>query len=189
MIDFSLFHEACCSQPNFSFSLPFWVIRLLESLSHISRSASSSLWSGKFLLESTFGVEKQRFVDVGENTAASDCRLDKCVQFFVTSDRNLQVSWGDSLFLEIFTSMACEFDHFSCEVFQDGCRVYRWSCSDALLSNRPDLHEAVDSTNGELESGPLRPRLWIGSIIWFSFTTFSWHFLVCFRQLLLNSYL
>lgn len=67
-----------------------------------------------------FDLQQQRSVDVWEDTAECDRGSDQGVQFFVTTDGELKVAGSDTLDLEILGGVACEFQNFSCQVFQDG---------------------------------------------------------------------
>ena len=50
------------------------------------------------------GLVHERFVDVRDDTATGDGGLDKGIQLFVTSNRKLQVSRGNTFHLCSFTS-------------------------------------------------------------------------------------
>lgn len=65
-------------------------------------------------------LEEQRSVDVGKDTTEGDGGTDQSVQFLITTDGELEMSWSDTLDLEILGSVACEFKDFGSEVLQDG---------------------------------------------------------------------
>lgn len=68
-------------------------------------------------------LEQQRTVDTRQDTAKGDGGADQGVEFFVTTDGQLQVSRGDTLDLEVFGGVACEFENFGSQVFQDSGNV------------------------------------------------------------------
>ena len=59
-------------------------------------------------------------VDVWNDTTAGNCGLDQCVELLVTSDCEQQVSWCDSLNLEILGGVTCELKHLGSQVLEDG---------------------------------------------------------------------
>lgn len=58
-----------------------------------------------------------------QHTTERDSRADESVQFFVSSDRKLEMARGDTLDFEIFGCVAGEFEDFGSEVFEDCCYV------------------------------------------------------------------
>jgi len=62
----------------------------------------------------------QRLVNVGDDAAAGNGRLDEGVQLFVSSDSKLQVTGSDTLHLQILGSVACQLKNLSCQVLEDG---------------------------------------------------------------------
>ena len=71
-----------------------------------------------------FGLsDEEVLVDVGDDASAGDGGLDEEVEFFVSPDGQLKVSWGDSPHFEVLGCVSCQFEHLSCEVFQDGSSV------------------------------------------------------------------
>jgi len=62
----------------------------------------------------------QRLVDVRDDAASGNGRLDEGVQLFVSSDGELQVTGSDTLHLQIFGSVACQLKNLSCQVLEDG---------------------------------------------------------------------
>lgn len=85
-----------------------------------------------------------------QHTSKRDGCLDERVQFFVSSDCELQVSWGDTLDLEIFCCVTCQFENFGSEVFEDGSEVDCSLCADARLGARVVSEMALYSTAWEL---------------------------------------
>lgn len=68
-------------------------------------------------------LQEERSVDVWQNTTERDSGSDQGVQLFITADGKLKVSRGDTLDLEILGGVACEFQDFSGQVFQDSSNV------------------------------------------------------------------
>jgi len=75
---------------------------------------------------------QQWLVDVWDHTSSGNGSLDQWVQLLVSSDGQLQVSWSNSLDLEILGSVASKFEDLGCEVLEDGCRVNSSSGSNSL---------------------------------------------------------
>lgn len=97
-------------------------------------------------------------MDVGEDTAASDGDITKkLVEFLVVANGELKVTGSDGLLLVISGSVTGQFEDFSSEVFEDGSQVDRSTRPDAL-SVVALAEEAVNTTNGELESCLFRAR-------------------------------
>jgi len=71
------------------------------------------------------------FVDVRDDTTASNSGFNKSVELFVTADSQLQVAWGDALDLEVFASVTGQFENLSREVFENGSGVDCCSSADA----------------------------------------------------------
>jgi len=69
------------------------------------------------------GLDDQSLVDVGDYSSSSDGGLDQRVQFFVSSDCELQVSGSDSLDLQVFGRVSCEFENLSGKILQDSSSV------------------------------------------------------------------
>jgi len=69
------------------------------------------------------GLDDQGFVDVGDHTSSGDGGLDQRVKLLVSSDRELQVSGSDSLDLQVFRCVSCEFKDLSSKILQDRSSV------------------------------------------------------------------
>ena len=95
-------------------------------------------------------LHDEGLVDVGDHTTAGDGGLDQGIQFLVTSDGQLQVSWCNSLHLQVLRSIACELEHLGSEVLEDGCGVDGGSGTDSAICIDSALEQSVDSSNWEL---------------------------------------
>ena len=62
-------------------------------------------------------------MDVGDDTTTGDGGLDESVELLISSDGELEMSWGDSLHLEIFGSVTSELKDLSGQVLEDGSAV------------------------------------------------------------------
>lgn len=58
-----------------------------------------------------------------ENTSEGDGRADEGVEFFVTTNSELEMAWRNALDFEIFCGVAGEFENFGGKVFEDGSKV------------------------------------------------------------------
>jgi len=94
----------------------------------------------------------QSFVNVRNDTTASDCSLDKSVELFVTSNCELQMSWGDSLNLKIFRGVTRQFKNLSSQILKDCCTVNGRCGSDPAVGANSALQESVNSSDWELKS-------------------------------------
>ena len=56
-------------------------------------------------------LSHEALVDVGDDTATSDGRLDELIQFLVTTDGKLQMTRGDTLHAQITGGVSCQFKH------------------------------------------------------------------------------
>ena len=92
-------------------------------------------------------------MDVWDNTSAGDRGLDQGVQFFVSSDGELQVARRNTLHLQILAGVSGQFQDLGGEVFQDCRRIHggRGSHSVALVDGI--LQESMDTTDRELQTG------------------------------------
>lgn len=93
---------------------------------------------------------KQRLVNVRNNSTTSNSSLDKRVQFFISSNGQLQVSWSNSLDLEILGSVSSELQYFSSKILQDSSSVDSSSGSYSLVLGHSSLDESMNSSNWEL---------------------------------------
>lgn len=71
------------------------------------------------------------FVNVRDHTTTGDGGLDQSIELFVTSDGELQVSWGYSLHLKILGSVTCQLKNLSSEVLKDSSSVHGGGSSDS----------------------------------------------------------
>ena len=76
---------------------------------------------GQVYVSSRFFValHDQGLVDVGDHTTTSNGSLDKSIKFFVSANSQLQVTWSDSLHLQVFASVSGELKHLSGEILKD----------------------------------------------------------------------
>lgn len=104
-------------------------------------------------------LEQQRLVDSRKNTAERDSRADKSVQFFVTSDGELEVSRCDTLHLQILGGIARKFEYFGRQVFEDrseidgGCMRCSQPISFDELSRREKIDDSCNKHLGRLTLG------------------------------------
>lgn len=111
-------------------------------------------------------------MDVGNNTTSGNGGLDKSIQFFVSPNGQLQVTWCDTLDLQILTGIASQLEDLSGEVFQDGRSVDGSGSTDTVALVDSVLQETVNTTDGELKTGLGTSGLWCLLAGW-CLTTFS----------------
>ncbi len=91
-------------------------------------------------------------MDVGKDTTGSDgSAAQKSVELLIVADSELNVTGHNSGLLVVLGGVACELEDLSCEVLKDGGEVHGGTGTDAL-SVAALLHEASDSSDGELKS-------------------------------------
>ena len=93
-------------------------------------------------------------LDVGEDTTLGNGNTgEEFVQFLVVADGKLEVTGDDSGLLVVTGSVACKLEDLSSEVLHD-CSQVDWGTSTNALSIVSLAEESVDTSNGELKSGP-----------------------------------
>mmetsp|Transcript_35498 Transcript_35498/g.114488 ORF Transcript_35498/g.114488 Transcript_35498/m.114488 type:complete len:211 (+) Transcript_35498:150-782(+) len=100
---------------------------------------------GRLLLE-------ERLVDVRDDAAAGDGRLDQRVELLVAADGQLEVARRDPLDAQVLGRVAGELEHLGGEVLEDGGGVDGRGRADAPLVGHPLLEVAVDPADRELEA-------------------------------------
>lgn len=89
-------------------------------------------------------------MDVWDDTTAGNGSLDEGIEFFVTSNGELQMSGCNSLHLKVLASVSSELQDLSGQVFEDSCSIDGRSSSDSAVCANSALQESVNSANGEL---------------------------------------
>lgn len=95
-------------------------------------------------------LQKQRAVDVWQDTSESDCCANECVELLVTADSKLKVARRDALDLEILGGVACKFEDFSGKVLEDSGQIDGGLGADARLLARDGTEVTLYTTAGEL---------------------------------------
>ena len=93
----------------------------------------------------------QRLVDVRDDPASSNRCLDQRVQLLVSTDRQLEMSRGDPLHLQILGCVAGQLEHLGGEVLQDGRAVDGGSGSNSARGGCTRFEVTVDPENGCFE--------------------------------------
>ena len=89
-------------------------------------------------------------MDMGDHTSTGDGSLDEGIKLLVTSDGQLQMSWSNSLDLQVFGGVSGELEDLSGQVLEDSGSVNGGGSSDAGVGCDSALQESVDSSHGEL---------------------------------------
>jgi len=87
----------------------------------VAKKAAHTSFLGLFDGRSVALLADQRLVNVGNDTASGDGGLDERVQFFVTTDGQLQMAGSDTLHLQILGGVTCQLKNLSGQVLEDGC--------------------------------------------------------------------
>lgn len=98
-------------------------------------------------------------MNVRDDPTTRNCRLDEGIEFFVTTNGQLQVPRRNTLDLQVLASIASQLEDFGREVLQDGGSVDSSSGSHAMPLVNGVFEETVDATDGKLETGLGRARL------------------------------
>ena len=93
-------------------------------------------------------------LDVGEDTTLGNGDTgEEFVQFLVITDGELEMTGDDPGLLVVTGSVASELKNLSSEVLHDGSEVH-WGTSTYTFGIVALAEETVDTSNGELKSGP-----------------------------------
>ena len=94
-------------------------------------------------------------MDMGDDAAPGDGRLDQSVQLLVSSDGQLQMPWGDPLHLQILGRVASQLEHLDFKVkIPKFTKIGKYLSSEVLKDGR-----AVDSRGGSNPSRGEGPAL------------------------------
>jgi hypothetical protein len=89
-------------------------------------------------------------VDVWDDTSTSDGGLDEGVQFLITSNCQLEMSWSNSLNLKVLRGVTSELKNLSSQVLEDSSTVNGGSGSDSAVGAHSALKNSMDSSDWEL---------------------------------------
>lgn len=92
-------------------------------------------------------------MDVRDDTTTGNGGLDQSIQFFVSSNGQLQVTGSDTLHLQVFARISSQFQYFCRQVFQNGGRIDGRCRSDTVSLVHGVLQETMHTTYGELKTG------------------------------------
>jgi len=117
-------------------------------------------------------LQQECAVDVWQDTSESDGGANESIEFFVTTDGELEMAGSNALDLEILGSIlgmigqyrasqaekerlemthSCELENFSSQIFEDCSNIDGSLGSNAHLVLGVVLQETLDTTAGELE--------------------------------------
>ena len=89
-------------------------------------------------------------MDVGNDTTTGNGSLDQGVELFIASDGEQQMSWCDSLDLQVLGSVTRKLKDLGGEVLEDGSAVDSGSCSDSAVGADSGFQESMNSSDWEL---------------------------------------
>ena len=101
-------------------------------------------------IQKSSSLSEKNLVNMWDNTSAWDSSFNKTVEFFVTSDSELEMSWGDSSHLEIFGGVSSQFQYLSGQVFENSCTIYGGRSTNPVLLGNALFQESMDSSYWEL---------------------------------------
>ena len=96
------------------------------------------------------GFVDEGLVNVRNDTSASDCGLDECIQFFVTTNGKLQVARSNTLNFQIFGCISCQLKNFGSQVFKNSGSVHSSGGTNTLSLRNPSLEVSVDTADRKL---------------------------------------
>merc|ERR1719197_1988453 len=108
----------------------------------------------------------ERFVNVRDDTTASNGGFDQRIELFVTTNGQLQVTRCDTLHFQIFGSVASQLEHFGGQILQNGRSVHGGSRTDTAARSRTRFQETVDTTDRKLQTGTRNVSVFSSSICW-----------------------
>ena len=85
-----------------------------------------------------------------QNTSKGNGGTDKRIEFFITSDSELEMAWRDALDFEILGSVACKLENLSSQVFKNGSQIDAGFGTDARLLAREISEVTLYATAREL---------------------------------------
>lgn len=92
-------------------------------------------------------------MDVRDNTTSGDGGLDERIEFLVSTNCKLQMAGCDSLHFEILGGIACKFEHFGTQIFENGCAIHGGSRGHTAVCSNSGLEMAMETSDRELQSG------------------------------------
>ena len=98
-------------------------------------------------------------MNVRNHTSTGNGSLDEGIEFFISTNGELQVTRSDTLDLEVLAGISGQLEDFGSEVLQNGRSVNGGGGSDTVSLVDRVLEETVDTTDGELKSSLARTRL------------------------------
>jgi hypothetical protein len=97
-------------------------------------------------------------VDVRHHTTRRDGGLDEPVELLITADGQLQMARLDALHLEVAGGVSCQLQHLGTQVLEDGGTVDGRGGAHTAALLHGVLEVAVDTTDGEGQTGAERTR-------------------------------
>lgn len=94
----------------------------------------------------------QGLVDMRQDTTTRNGCLDKRIQFLVTTDSQLKMSWRDTLHLQVFRRVACQLEHFGRQVFENSRGIHCCFRAHTDVGSAFLFQIAVDTTDWKLSN-------------------------------------
>ena len=92
-------------------------------------------------------------MNVWQDTTLGDCDVtQKLIQLLIVADGELEMTRDDTGLLVVTSGVASKFEDFSCQVFEDGCKVH-WGTSTNTLGIVSLSEKTMHTTDGECETG------------------------------------
>ena len=105
------------------------------------------------LLGQKYGLDVRQYTTLGDGHTGEEL-----VQFLVVTDGQLKMTGDDPGLLVVTGSVASQLENLSSEVLHDGGQVHGGTSSNTL-GVVSLAEQTMDTSDGELESGPAGPRL------------------------------
>lgn len=124
----------------------------------LSQISGSLLPLRPHLLLTLLCLGQESFVNVWKNTTSSDGSTDQRVKFLITTNSQLQVTGCNTLHFKVLGGIACQFEHFGCQVFEDSSRVDGSLGTDTDMVLSTILQVAMNTADRELQASASRAR-------------------------------
>ena len=103
------------------------LFHIVEPVEHDTTNPLPPFHTGNLSINLSFllllHLQQERSVDVWQDTAEGNGGSDQSVELLVASNGELKMTGRDTLDFEILGGVACEFENFSGEVFENGSDV------------------------------------------------------------------
>jgi len=91
-------------------------------------------------------------VDVWDDTTAGNGGLNQAIEFLITTNGELKVSWCDTFDLQVLGSVTSQLEDLGSKVLKNGARVHGSGRTDTVVRLNARFEITVNTTDGELKT-------------------------------------